>query len=190
MNKHLDTIVICASGPSLTMEDCHEVMQTDAFVIAVNSTWQMVPSCQVIYAADVRWWNNHIALLPEGPERWTCDSYASRTWGLHHFEPPYRGSYNSGLRAMMFAVSLGAKNIILLGYDCSIRNGTHWHGDHVKSGNPTLPLLNVWQRDFQKLAEYLMGVNIFNCSRETALNCFPRYSLAQALYKCELKVWR
>lgn len=181
-----DTVIICASGPSLIPEDCHEAMNTRAPVIAVNSTWQMVPSCQVIYASDVRWWNNHIMSLPDKPEKWTCDKYASRTWGLHYFEPPYRGSYNSGLRAMMFAASLKVRNIILLGFDCSVRNGTHWHGDHLKTGNPTPLLLNVWQSDFQQLAEYLTGINIFNCSRETELTCFSRYSLSQALQECGL----
>ncbi|EPM3081452.1 hypothetical protein [Escherichia coli] len=82
----------------------------------------------------------------------------------------------------MFAHWLGAKRIILLGFDCSITNGSHWHGDHTCLDNPTAANVKRWHGEFARVAQLLRGkVNITNSSRQTALNCFRRQSLDEAL---------
>lgn len=176
------TIAVCASGPSLVREDCETVLRAGIPVVAVNASWQLVPECTYIYAADRRWWQKNVTHLPAGPQRWTCSKPASAEFNLNYFEPDYRGSFNSGLRAILFARYCGASNIILLGFDCSIASGSHWHGDHTDLGNPNQDAIKIWQSDFIWLAGFLANsVKVVNCSRETALTCFTRAPLSEAL---------
>ncbi len=93
------------------------------------------------------------------------------------FEP----GANSGLGAIALAAHWGASRIILLGYDCQHTGGrTHWHGDHPQ-GLGNAGVVKLWPGQFAQLAGRLKGVEIVNCSRETALRCFPREPLEVAL---------
>jgi hypothetical protein len=80
----------------------------------------------------------------------------------------------------MLAAWLGAEEIILLGYDCSIKNGYHWHGAHPK------PLTNCksvkhWFGLFEKAANNLKHLEIINASKETDLTCFKIENLEGVL---------
>jgi len=92
------------------------------------------------------------------------------------------GQYlNSGAGAIGLAVHMGAQRVILLGYDCQRTGGqAHWHGNHPK-GLGNAGSINTWPAQFQKLARDLRNFNIVNCTRETALTCFPRVELEKAL---------
>ncbi|KML21366.1 hypothetical protein VL10_18405 [Leclercia adecarboxylata] len=178
----MDAAIICASGPSLTIADCAAACRSGLPVIAVNSSWRAAPGCSHIYAGDLRWWDMNIPALPDGPERWTCNRRAHTRHGLNLFPTDTTGTFNSGQRAILFAHWLGAKRIILLGFDCSITNGSHWHGDHTCLDNPTAANVKRWHGEFARVAQLLRGkVNIINSSRQTALNCFRRQSLDEAL---------
>lgn len=88
---------------------------------------------------------------------------------------------NSGANAIALAAWHGAKRIILLGYDCQRTGGmAHWHGDHPPSlGNAkSLP---SWPEKFRQLIPLLSGTEVINCSRESALDCFPRGNLEDYL---------
>jgi len=88
---------------------------------------------------------------------------------------------NSGAGAIAAAVQAGASRVMLLGYDCQKTGGrAHWHGDHPE-GLGNAGSMDKWPRQFQRLADTLRGVEILNCSRETALTCFPRADLETAL---------
>jgi hypothetical protein len=178
------SVIIFASGPSLLKADCRKAAQSGMPVIAVNSTWKAIPDCDFIYAADSAWWDYNFTTLPALPEKWTCDKRAYSKYKINYHHPQYEGAYNSGQRAVMFAVSLGVKNILLSGFDCSVNSGVHWHEDHLFTGNPTAVLTLLWQRQFCTLSDYFCNnVNIINCSRETSLTCFPLASLEESLEK-------
>lgn len=172
------TIVCIASGPSLTEADCNQVRNSGLLTIAVNSSWKRARFASVIYAADHSWWKNYRDEIDIDAERWTWSARAAENFGInhHHMLP---GAQNSGLRAIDFAIQRGASKVILLGYDCSISNGTHWHGDHTKSSNPDASRCKAWLRHFAQLDR--RGCSIVNCSRFTALNCFPKNSLEAEL---------
>jgi len=85
---------------------------------------------------------------------------------------------NSGHQAVHLAYNLGASRIILLGYDFGGEG--HWFGDHpgsLRSGHA----FNKWLAEMAYLAQALaaQGVEVINCSRETAITCFPRKSIAE-----------
>lgn len=94
---------------------------------------------------------------------------------------PSKTLRNSGAGAINLAAHLGAKSIVLLGYDCQHTGGkTHWHGNHPK-GLGNAGKVNDWPAQFATLATKLCAVNIINCTRDTRLNCWPKKSLEETL---------
>lgn len=134
---------------------------------------------------DAKWWNEYKAEVAEtfaGMRLSVCsrsDSYgAQRVMVDGHF--PLTTYGNSGAGAIMLAKLYGAKRVILLGYDCQRTNGkAHWHGDHPATlGNAgSLP---KWGKQFGDLAQAIQ-MPVINCSRETALDVFPRQRLEDVL---------
>lgn len=178
----MNSMIICASGPSLNASDCELITRSGLPVIAVNSSWRAVPDCEFVYAGDLRWWDANIDALPSSASLWTCNFRAHKRYGLNLFDTDTRWSFNSGQRSILFAASQGAKNIILLGFDCSLSGGSHWHGDHVGLDNPTAESVSRWHGEFASTARALeQKVNIINSSRQTALKCFRRLGLDEAL---------
>ncbi|MEB5973473.1 hypothetical protein MXF20_15445 [Pantoea dispersa] len=175
-------VAICASGPSLAVSDCDLISAAGIPLIAVNSSWRAAMKCRFIYAGDLSWWDKSISSISVDAEKWSCNTQAARRHGLNLFETDTSGTFNSGQRAILFAASLGVKNIILIGYDCSIANGLHWHGPHVAMDNPTTDCVERWKGEFRRTADDLAGkVHIVNCSRRTSLNCFRKAPLEETL---------
>ena len=91
---------------------------------------------------------------------------------------------NSGYQAINLAYLFGASAIVLLGFDCSqSKTGeAHWFGQHGPRLTQQQPFA-LWQANFPALAQDLAnsGTRVINASRETALRCFERASLADAL---------
>jgi len=70
------------------------------------------------------------------------------------------------------AASLGAKRILLYGFDC---HGGHWHGEHESPlGNPMLSTYAGWIRNFTSLAPLLVEreIEVVNCTPGSKLECF------------------
>ena len=181
---HGKTVAVVASGPSLTLEDCEALRVAGIPTVAVNTSWRAARHACVIYAGDEGWWKAHIDEIDIDAERWTSAKQAARRMRLHwHVRT---GPYNSGMRAVQLAMDKGAKRIILLGFDCSLANGIHWHGPHTKTGNPRPDSAAAWQRHFAGVAAEAKKrrVTIVNCSRYTALKCFARATLESELERC------
>ncbi len=97
----------------------------------------------------------------------------------------HQGS-NSGYQAINLACHLGAKRIILLGYDMQFgpEGQTHHHGDHPKGmNNPAEGLFKTWIERFATIVPDLerAGVEIINCTPDSALKCFPMAKLEEVL---------
>lgn len=173
------TVVCIGSGPSLTPEDCEKVKASGHRIIAINNSWALAPFADAIYAGDYEWWRHNQKDITSSAEQWTCSHYAHSKLGvnLHRI----RGvEWHSGLRAVQFAEEAGATRVILLGYDCSVDKGVHWHGVHSKTTNPNAGKCSNWRAQFRLLAARTK-IEIINCSRQTALNCFPTAHLEDAL---------
>ncbi|HCM9478401.1 hypothetical protein [uncultured Enterobacter sp.] len=177
----MDTFACVASGPSLTAPDCKLLHEAGIATIAVNNSWEVVPFSSSIYAADCCWWEEYGAGITSKAVRWCGDEFTARRFGINWLPSAIPGSFNSGQRAIELAIHLGACRVLLLGYDCSIRNGTHWHGNHALLSNPDKFSVARWQDEFSRLRAVAGGVEIINCSRFTRLTCFPRQSLETAL---------
>jgi hypothetical protein len=90
---------------------------------------------------------------------------------------------NSGHQAIHMAYHLGATRIVLLGYDFKSSGsgtGQHFFGEHpepLKTGHD----YKRWLASMQILANDLnaAGVEVINCTRDTAITCFPRAHIAE-----------
>ncbi len=159
----------------------------------------MAPWADFLYACDSRWWEHHEPIEFEG-EKWThapieknglyetqhkvAAKYGLRVMpgkhgrGLGTAHINYGG--NSGYQAINLAYMFGAGSIVLLGYDMQKTDGQqHWFGDHPEGPMKVDSNYSGWWNDFAKLGSDLArkGVEVINCTRETALTCFRRESL-------------
>ena len=182
-----ESLVVClGTGPSLTRADVTRVQGQR--VIAINNAYQLAPWADVLYACDAKWWRWHqgareflgrkYTLAPGIREYPEVEALRNTgTTGLETDPSGLRTGHNSGFQTIGLAIHLGARRIVLLGYDMQ---GDHYFGSHPDG---TKPPFNRCLAAFATLAEPLaqLGVEVLNCSRTTALNCFPRVSLEEAL---------
>lgn len=192
------TIVCVATGPSLTAEDV-TFCRGKAPVIVVNDAYRLAPWADALVANDYSWWLHHEGvpgfrgdkwgvLHPTWtqPERWP-DVRQLRITGSEGLETDpsaIRTGKNSGYTAVNVAIHYGARRVILLGYDMGApKNGPqHFFGDHRWAPGQRSPyhtfidLFHSMRADLERL-----GVEVVNASRQTALTCFPRVALADAL---------
>lgn len=80
----------------------------------------------------------------------------------------------------------GAKRILVIGLDCKPANDgkAHWFGQH-QSGLSKIQNYKHWVNAFPQLAQDLETeqVETINLSRDTALTCFVRMSVEEAIDK-------
>lgn len=199
-------IVVLASGPSLTLEQTRRVGRARLEgwrAIAVNDTWRLLPSADVLYACDGKWWEMHYAAVRAGfaGELWTQaragaarDRLKLERFELEHVEGRNgRGlctapgaintGGNSGFQAINLAYHFGAREIVLVGFDMQNTGGrAHFFGDHP-DGLPQAADPGQWISNYDDLAPDLAreGIVVYNATAETALRCFPRVPLERAL---------
>lgn len=191
-----ETFVIFGGGPSITQSQVNQCKE-NARTIAINDAYKLAPWADILYGADYRWWKWHdfaqdflgvrVGLAWNG----TTNTYfpgwekipeeiniryleATGTLGLEKDSHGVRHGYNSGYQAINLAVHLGAKEIVLLGYDMRSKNGkSHWFGNHPES-TPDPPFEKMIPA-FQTLLEPLekLGIKVVNCTKDSALGCFP-----------------
>lgn len=200
-----DVIVCVAGGPSLTAAQIDHC-RGRAAVLVVNDGYRLAPWADWLYACDGCWWagcptgsdvpHHELSRRTFAGERWTRDREAADEFGLRWIrsEPLpglsrdlaviHEGS-NSGYQAINLAFHLGARRIVLLGYDMGATGNTHWFGEH-----PDEIASSSGARDFGEfltafpaLAADLKaeGVDVVNCTTTTALAAFRRARLEDTL---------
>lgn len=99
------------------------------------------------------------------------------------------GGGNSGFQALNLAVQLGARRIVLVGFDMTDSGGVHWYGRNAwkMANNPDASNFRRWNAAFEGVRPVLdgMSVEVVNASPITTMKAFPRRSIADAL-----KEWR
>lgn len=192
------TAAIVASGPSLRKSDV-EYLRGKCRVIVINDNYRLAPWADALYACDRAWWEYHkpefsglkftqhkLASPGESKRDKECAAKLGVTAiaginnpGLSRDPSVIHHGGNSGYQAINLAFHLGVKRILLLGFDMQHTGGKrHWFGDHPRPLNNAAGI-EGWRKAFTRLADDLRGegVEVVNCSRETALTCFPRKKL-------------
>jgi hypothetical protein len=187
------TAVIIAGGPSLTHADVAHC-KGRAHAVVVNDGYRIAPWADLLYAADSAWWDCHEGVAGFAGQRWTQSKPAALRWGLRWIQSQHaygisdkptliHSGQNSGFQALNITYLLGAKKIILLGFDMQPTRGKrHWFGNHppelLQDSN-----YESWLTWFDLAAKQLVcrGVDVVNCSRDTALTAFPRSTIQACL---------
>ncbi len=191
------TVVCLGGGPSLTGADAARC-RGRARVIAINDAYRLAPWADLLYFCDHRWWSWHrdtAAFKSFAGVRVTLDArVAAEEPSVHYVHNAGREGLNldrghlmtgrnSGYQAINLAVQLGAKRILLLGYDMRAVDGrTHWFGDHPTETRPGV-YVGAMLPMFETIAAPLAasGVEVVNCTPGSALATFPMADLADAL---------
>lgn len=198
-----DTVTIAACGPSLSRADCQFARLASKRLIAINNAWEFCRRADALYGADAHWWKSPEAPPPREFEG-ECWVSARNDWGkssprpdhirevktipgvnMSRAEPICEGS-NSSFQAMNLAVMWGASKIVFIGLD--LQRGpagqSHYFGDHGGNlANPQALGLQNMRAAFTRVAPILAnaGIEVINASRRTALDCFPKLPITQAL---------
>jgi len=183
------TIVILATGPSLCAEDV-AFCRGKATLLAIKDAIRLAPDADALYACDGTWWRHYGPTLTYAGPTYALDGLA-KPWasvlqntgemGLEADPGGLKTGRNSGYQAINLAVHLGARRIVLLGYDMQPTEGRdHFHGRHPwKSTPPYRAFLPMFRFLVAPLAA--LGITVVNASRVSALTDFPRMDLAAAL---------
>lgn len=191
------TVVIMASGPSMSQEIADQVYASELPTIVVNDTYRLAPWADLHYAADSQWWEvNEAEIVKRSnsfpPLRVTASLRCRVTsfpikklqqTGTKGFDPNpkyIRTGGNSGYQAVHLAIHTGAAQILLCGYDMQPVGGKHhWFGSHTEHlHDPHYTSYEVWPRRF----EAFVGLTeILNCTPGSAIKCFPFVALEDAL---------
>lgn len=154
-----------------------------------------MPDADYHYACDTAWWDRYYDDVKAGFRgvSYTIDCVESPARNPNHkfdlvrlpakhgeglskefIHYGIRGGGNSGYQAVNLAYQLGAKRIVLLGFDMF---GTHFFGDHPVGLGRDSPF-KLFIESFETITS---EVEIINCTRRSALNCFPKMSLELVL---------
>ena len=191
------TIVCLGSGPSLTQADV-DACRDRARVVAIKDAVRLAPWADVLYGAGAdaggdTWWKRYGPTLTFPGMRYCLDPQA-RAWasvlrvrgerGLTDHRDGLATGGHSGYQAINLAVHLGARRIVLLGYDAQATGGQdHFFGSHQHGHSRRALPYGLFKHHFPAIVPALeaRGVVVVNASRETALTLFPRMTIAEAL---------
>lgn len=184
-----NTTICIAPGESLTPEDV-EFCKGKAKVYVVNDCYKIAPWADVLYAADTSWWDHHKGAPEFTGQKWTVSQQAADKFKLNYIagynNKPWGDTQdgiatggNSGFQALNLAALHGAQRVILLGYNYGFTHKKHYFGDHPPEINRPSNY-KEWLTRLEMAAKYIK-IPVINCSRESAIKCFPRLSLEEAL---------
>jgi hypothetical protein len=189
-----ETVYIIGGGPSLRDFNFHGLLGSK--VIAINKAIYAYPAAEVLYWTDSRfytWYKNDIDQLGclkytlKTGSQYTDDIQILRKGATHGLEEPtdtLAHGNNSGYAAINLAYHLGAKRIILLGFDMmNDGDDSHFHDGYPTRGTGDRVYRDKFLPGFKSLAASLKkkGVIVLNASPYSRLNDFTKISLEAAL---------
>ena len=190
-----EKVFIIGGGPSLKNIDIN-LIQGKGRVIALNNAYKIAPWADWLLFADAEWYKWHkdalvdikmpviTSAVNEPLEhdmkyhdfivRWPKKG----NWGLVEDPGGYLVGDNAGQVAMSLAEYLGAKTIVLLGFDLNAdipeNQPLQWHNEHKRRSNTSM-YTNSFIPNFIRTAPYYQkrGVYVCNVNPTSAIPCFP-----------------
>lgn len=205
------SIIVIASGPSLTQNQVDTAKASGLPIMVINDNYKLVPEAEFLFAADLQWWYHNYYIVPETISCYTLDRHiehlerriggcSDRLKGVSFThdreeldlddEIIHHGS-NSGYMGLQLAVILGYTKLIMIGFDHQHTNGMrHWFGDHdSKIFKVNADHVDKWVDSIDGLVYYMThkGIDIVNCSNETAIRTIRRSTLEDELNENQSK---
>lgn len=199
-----ETVYIVAGGPSLRDFDFRRL--DDKITIAINKSLSVLPNAKLLWWSDERFFRQHreeiaqhraaykatayINFYREKNPDWVSSYSFSRMKGYDDRPEYLCHGNNSGYAALHLAIKLGAKKIILLGYDFKFdaQKNTHWHAGHfdelgrsMHQGEDSLTKNMLPNFQYLRIPALRHHVTIINANLDSNLDIWPRRSIEEVL---------
>lgn len=187
------TAYILGGGPSIRSENLELIH--DKHVIGVNNSYLLGDWVDIGWFGDKKWlfWHkatwkrwpgikascNHSHEVIKHESGWIKFMARGKTVGID--TRPGFVSWNrcSGSSAINLAYHLGAKRIVLLGFDMhDVDDQKNWHSDHKDNGKAPYDRFLSCYGDIAKDAKDL-GLEIINATKGSAIKHFPYFPLEE-----------
>lgn len=194
-----ETVVLVASGPSTELVDLSLIKGLRC--IAVSHGYRAVPDADVLLAGGRTFWKHNDISQFRGPLMIVTDNYRPWDWlalddprlvymnragatGLATDPTALAGSESSVTLAINYAVHRGVARIILLGCDGRPSLDGRRRVNSLQQDGHNWPIRyktheKAMLTQIEPLAD--LGVGIVNCSPDSALGCYRRADLADAI---------
>ena len=190
---------IIGGGPSLAGFDFSQLR--NRHTIGINDAFRLgVSVCKICFFSDEEWFSRseQALLMYRGRVVSHCDHASVLNADRVDTMPRVMDRLNedhsglafcgsSGPGAVNLALLLGAKRVMLLGFDCTkSRTGeTHWHHHNVEPpANDIYPkFIAGWREVAKSLPERFPGREIINLNPNSAIDCFPKHDPKDFLYE-------
>jgi hypothetical protein len=144
-------------------------------VVAVSDAFRLAPWADAMCSSDAKWWAHNPAAKEFAGLKFTASPDFRPVAGVERMQ--VSSGTNSGLLGIMVAVNLGAKRVLLCGFDM---RGAHYFGKHPE------PLKNTTEARYQTMMRQFRsyrprGVKIINCTPGSSLNVYPLSTLEDCL---------
>lgn len=186
---------IIGTGPGLTVEVLELIKPYRKF--GVNNAFQ-VCDLDVHLACNVEWWDTyHEEIKSYSCAKWTWDKPTADKYNINYIEGKWADGlsidnntihyhHGSGPQMVNLALHYGVEVMVLVGWDMRYPPGgrRHYFGEYPKN-------LQHWPKtgpngEFTGLIKEMetikpddYGIEIINCTPESALKCFPMMDLSR-----------
>lgn len=168
-------VAVLATGPSMSQDVANRVRGLRT--VAVSDAWRLAPWAEAICSTDAAWWQANPEALECRAEKYCVAQDFNKPVGVTRL--PMSSGSNSGLLGLHVALRMKPELIVLLGFDM---RGSHFFGKHKPPlKNTDENRFGVFRRQFAQV--HLGGVKVFNCTPNSALDCFPKDTLENVLVK-------
>lgn len=177
-------------------------------VFVCNNNYLKVPEADVLFFCDKNFWVWHalnpvfqafkgekITLSTEIGDPEIKVMQLGMTTGLSNLQSVLRTGGNSGYMQVNLAFLYGCRKVILLGYEFMTKviqrdNGersflSHWFGEHPAQATESEHncFYQSCLANFPTMIPDLVerGLSVINCSEPSAIDCFPKVPLREAL---------
>jgi len=188
-----ETVYLIGGGPSLKNFEWNSLHGKKT--IAINKAITFYPNADAVYWTDGRvytWFEKEINKFKGLKYTIRANKYPSdvtilkrgKKFGLETNKDILSHGNNSGYAAINLAIHLGAKRIVLLGYDMgSSGASTHFHDGYPVNATSHKIYKDQFLPGFEILKEEIKGkgIQIFNACLTSNLDTFKKISIEEAL---------
>jgi hypothetical protein len=167
---------VLATGPSMSLDVARSVMGKCS-VIAVSDAYLLAPWADALVSTDFAWWRNHPDAAEFKGRKFSGMVDYQKVEGVEKLAGEH--ATNSGLLGIKVAAQLGAKKVLLCGFDLH-SPGQHFFGKHGGSLRSTSKhRMEAFKEQFARYRP--KGVEIINCTPGSALRAYPKADLNACL---------
>lgn len=169
------TWALIAPGPSARAELAQMVRHLR--VGAVGNAFQLAPWAEFIAASDAAWWAKYPDAMASNAAKFCMGKEVE---GVELVKTPeLGGTMNSGVLGLECAKRLGARRILLIGFDM---RGTHFFGKYTNGlRNTSNPQRENHLKQYALWARANRKIEVINCTPGSAIECFQKAELSAVL---------